>query len=439
VRQVPWESYAPPCVPRWTGNNGGATAHGVTATTITLTYTAYPDTDTLESCKCAEDDESMLRGFISVFNKVFEFYGRHLVLKIVKASGSGAAEFDNQDQAQAQSDAQTAYDAGSFADVAALTLPPYEAALASHHIIFTGVEYIAPRSAAAYAPYAYGNPYWASGYNWGQGVLAMVCRRMTGMPAIFSGSVLTQHTSRKFGLIYPDSPDWSSAGDYILTNGPSACGLHVRAASYNPALADEASEIGPLVSEMKAAGITTIILPADPIAATVAMIAADKQQYFPEWIPGANVDGFYRMYPADQIAHVIQTGSLGRLYGPSNENSCRVLAMAHSPCYASDDPDTLYYPLVNILRAIQAAGPDLTATTFARGMRSLPDAVGGYGLWSGNKPVWQNPQADFVISSWHSNVKAADGQMGDFLPCNAGRRYQFQTAMQTMGTGQLQC
>ena len=35
-RQVPWSLYAPYCVPAWHGNNGGATAPGVTATTINV-------------------------------------------------------------------------------------------------------------------------------------------------------------------------------------------------------------------------------------------------------------------------------------------------------------------------------------------------------------------------------------------------------------------
>ncbi|HWC37696.1 MAG TPA: hypothetical protein VG476_04155, partial [Acidimicrobiales bacterium] len=38
VRQVPWSAYAPWCEPAYRGNNGGATALGVTGSTITLTY-----------------------------------------------------------------------------------------------------------------------------------------------------------------------------------------------------------------------------------------------------------------------------------------------------------------------------------------------------------------------------------------------------------------
>ncbi|HET6911647.1 MAG TPA: hypothetical protein VFH54_20155, partial [Mycobacteriales bacterium] len=44
-RQVTWSVYAPPCVAKYTGNNGGATARGVTANTITLSYRVSTSAD----------------------------------------------------------------------------------------------------------------------------------------------------------------------------------------------------------------------------------------------------------------------------------------------------------------------------------------------------------------------------------------------------------
>jgi hypothetical protein len=38
VRQVKWTNYAPLCVPAYSGNNGGATSHGVTNDTITVSF-----------------------------------------------------------------------------------------------------------------------------------------------------------------------------------------------------------------------------------------------------------------------------------------------------------------------------------------------------------------------------------------------------------------
>src|SRR5262245_9571737 len=38
VRQVSWSKYSALCVPAFHGNNGGATAYGVSPTTITVTY-----------------------------------------------------------------------------------------------------------------------------------------------------------------------------------------------------------------------------------------------------------------------------------------------------------------------------------------------------------------------------------------------------------------
>src|SRR5206468_4561309 len=37
-KQVTWSVYAPPCVAKYNGSNGGATTRGVTGSTITLSY-----------------------------------------------------------------------------------------------------------------------------------------------------------------------------------------------------------------------------------------------------------------------------------------------------------------------------------------------------------------------------------------------------------------
>ena len=40
--------YAPPCLPQFKGNNGGATSNGITATTITLAQREFPQTANTE-------------------------------------------------------------------------------------------------------------------------------------------------------------------------------------------------------------------------------------------------------------------------------------------------------------------------------------------------------------------------------------------------------
>jgi len=43
VRQIPDTVYAPPCLPVFTGDNGGATSRGVTEDTIKLVFRDFPE------------------------------------------------------------------------------------------------------------------------------------------------------------------------------------------------------------------------------------------------------------------------------------------------------------------------------------------------------------------------------------------------------------
>jgi hypothetical protein len=124
VRQFGWSRYAPPCVPAFHGNNGGATAPGVTATTITLTY-ALANTaqqQAIDSLAGAANFHQRayvadLETYIRFFNTQFELYGRHVVLKPFQAQGDYIAEDQGQDLGAAQADAVTAKDLGAFGDV----------------------------------------------------------------------------------------------------------------------------------------------------------------------------------------------------------------------------------------------------------------------------------------------------------------------------------
>ncbi len=70
---------SPPCVPFWTGNNGGSTSFGVTGSTITV---ALPTSD-----GSLPQWEADLAKF---FNKRFEFYGRSIVLQPFTDPGNHA-------------------------------------------------------------------------------------------------------------------------------------------------------------------------------------------------------------------------------------------------------------------------------------------------------------------------------------------------------------
>jgi len=86
-----------------------------------------------------------------------------------------------------------------------------------------------------------------------------------------------------------------------------------------------------------------------------------------------------------------------------------------------------YYTLMQVFDALQAAGPDLNATTFARAMFSLPSSVPGDVVgsqWIFGNQVF-DPVSSFGLAWWDPNaVSAFDGTKGAYQWCNGGTIYQ---------------
>ena len=88
--------YAPPCVEPWTdGDNGGATAQGVTKDTITVAlYQTQPDLLQQTFFEKSGSDETLAnehdttQEYVDYFSAHYELYGRKIELVPVKASGA---------------------------------------------------------------------------------------------------------------------------------------------------------------------------------------------------------------------------------------------------------------------------------------------------------------------------------------------------------------
>ena len=88
--------YAPPCVEPWKGgDNGGATAPGVTKDTITVAlYQTQPDLLQQTFFENTGSDESLAKErdttqqYVDYFSAHYELYGRKVELVTVKASGA---------------------------------------------------------------------------------------------------------------------------------------------------------------------------------------------------------------------------------------------------------------------------------------------------------------------------------------------------------------
>ena len=408
--------YAAPCIAHFTGSNGGATSNGVTGSTITLVQREFLSTaNTAQVAAEAKQDGAALpqvtdqvqQVFLNYFNKVFDLYGRHVVLQTFTGTGDATTESLGQGQAQACADADTiANQMHAFGEVG-----------------FTLNDSFVPGGTGVFSQCAEqnkltefnGNAYFDEGtfqsqnpYVWNE---APDCERianqtaeafdklLVGKPAIYAGDASLRTRTRKFGTYVPN------LAPYIRCNGGAnssfiqalAKKYHVPASTfsntfrYNLDISTFDQQAQQAIVQFKAAGVTTVVLACDPFSVMDLTKAAAAQNYHPEWLLTGSA-----LTDLDQTAQSYdQSEVTGHLFGLSEA----------SPSTDTEGPNSLagklylkltghqipagtdgnYGQLVLMFDQLQAAGPDLTPANLARGTHALP-TLGApnyeYGHWN---------------------------------------------------------
>ena len=440
VRQFAWSRYAPICVPAFHGDNGGATGQGVTGTTITLSY-RLPNSaqqqaiDALAGAANISDPAyvSDLQSYVNFFNTQFELYGRKVVLKTYNGQGDYINEDQGQDLAAAQADAVTAREMGAFGDVtfALESSQAYEQDLATQHVVsFSAVA--EPHSwFQQYAPYEFS-------VQGPEGTVAItesaavVCRRLAGMHAIFSGNPGDAVRNRVFGGIYPENPEYTAEVNQYRQEVGSQCGLTVQpVVAYSINIAEYETEAAQAVAQMRAKGVTTMLCACDPIFPILLTNAQQQQGYYPEIFTASFGDPISRDYNQTAWSHAAAGGVQ---FPPlTTTEAYKAFQLGYPGRHPAEWPGTSppyfyapYYTLLQVFDALQSAGPDLNATTFERGMFSLPasqpgDVVGGE--WVPGNQVF-DPVSSFSLVWWNPNaVSDFDGTKGAYQACNGGAVY----------------
>ncbi len=141
-------TYAPPCVPVWEGgrpwvaaggetftDNGGATAPGVTADTITVVFYVPAELDIakqLEQFGVLDGEEATaagVEGLVEMSNALYETYGRRVDLVPFHATGDGRSP------SAARADAVRVVEMGAFASIGG----PTQSSAYQHELARNGV------------------------------------------------------------------------------------------------------------------------------------------------------------------------------------------------------------------------------------------------------------------------------------------------------------
>jgi hypothetical protein len=449
ARQVTWTVYAPVCVPKYNGNNGGTRYRGVTRDKI-ITFYRYDrsaqDAAVNAALGSANLDDGKyiadLQTYIKFFNKQFELYGRQVQLFEFTGQGDYLQEDQGLDQGQAQADAQTAYDNNGFIDA---TFPlkgsyPFWQAIADRKML-TPDPVGFPQ-----AWYVERQPYWYSALPTGTGtadwVTNMVCRRMVGMKASFAGDSTFQLKNRVFGLVHPDNPEYKDIGSYLRGN-LKKCGVDLtnKEISYTINVATMGNQSTSVAAQLKAQGVTTVLCYCDPIFPLFLTGSANGQQYNPEWwMPGwGDAQGQDMAQESGEWHHAVVIGA--KYPAKKDDEAYRVYKLANP----GGEPQSPYYAvaygiLLLVYDALQSAGPNLNPYTFQHGWFGMGSISGPAGTleWA---PQHYSPIVSAPMSWFDYGAKSNfNGNTGAYEPCQGGTFLPFDLSKASQwGSGQVSC
>jgi hypothetical protein len=396
--------FAPECYAPFEGDNGGATAKGVTADSIKVVFYQTPDVDPVIDFITREiqvDDTNAetldtVRGWIELYETYFETYGRNI--ELVNFVGTGPSE----DPVAARADAVTIADMEPFAVLGGpLLTADFADELAAREILCIQC---APGQDSDF--YVDRSPYvWSVGNNGQQSYThsaEYITKRLAGRPAEYAGDPAFHDQERRFGLVYISTSEASERvvrgfEDQLAEGGVEL----VEVLSYESPV-DLQTSAPQYIARLKDAGVTTLLFSGDPIAPQPLTQAATSQQYFPEWMVTsaalADTTTFARTYDQDQWANAFAVSTLAARTDPSVSGTYYLYEwfFGEPPPTQTGSPVTI--PMFNLFYAVvQGVGPNLTHENFRAalfGAEPTQRAITQPSLSYGDKGIW--PYDDYL-------------------------------------------
>jgi hypothetical protein len=370
--------YSAPCVPGFSGSNGGATGKNVFPNEVRLSFDEVvgqppdgrvPDTATVDE----RPETRTFRVLMAYMNQRYETYGRTVVAYGLPTHGDAPTGVDASVKADetyhvfASSDLNGAYcDDQIRRGLTVFCEPNVRAKYAANRPGFYSVEWQDEDLMA------YGAEY--------------VCKRLRGKDAAYGGGDVNGRP-RRFGVLSDHTAIYGVPAEEFRAAFARECGGEVVAA-YD--LGDDYVQTGPTaIAAMRQQEVTTIIANTRLFSMLTVMNAADGLSYTPEWVTfgkgGLTENDVATAFPRNQSRH---------LFGLAGREMPQVLAETECVrAYHSVDPDNdpygptctwFWFTLVQLMNGIQMAGPRLSRPGFEKAMLEqghrydlAPWAIGG--------------------------------------------------------------
>lgn len=438
-------SYAPPCVEPWAGgDNGGATAPGVTADTITVAvYQAQPDLLEQTFFEESGSDESLdtelvtNQQYADFFGAHYETYGRKVRLVPVKASGPP------DDDVAAKADAiRVATEVGAFASWGGPgQTAAYADELAARGVLCVGDCVLAQPDSflQSRAPHIW--PTLASPEQAAEHWAAFVGKELAGDRATYAGDPDLRHERRRFGIVrYDDEPGTFDRSFRRFARLLAQTGVRVETQiPYQLDLGRAQETARTVVAALQESHVTSVILAGDPVFPLFLTEEATAQGYFPEWVvmgyAYTDTAVFGRTYDPKQWKHAFGVSLLPVRQADDVDELAQVLVwQSGRPPAASTFRVLVQAPLI-FFTGLHLAGPDLTPDTFRAGLFRYPSAPdtsppflhlswGRHGIWPSTDYTGGD---DATVIFWDADAVGPDEvgnvDRGLWRYARGGRRY----------------
>ncbi|HET9077771.1 MAG TPA: hypothetical protein VFN68_12635 [Acidimicrobiales bacterium] len=425
--QVPGDPYSPPCL-LFSGSNGGATAMGVTPTTINVAFRLTSDQSfqqTLAQLAGASlkdtnaDTERTVLALAQYFNAHFQFYGRKLVIHFYNGQGSLSNELLGTGQAQAEADALTVKSMNAFADLSAES-EPYADALSRQGVMAFGDPYMSENWHAQHAPYAWSIA--TDGTDVATIAANYAVNKLCGGTAAYAGGNL-KGVHRKFALLAPEN-SWYQESVAVAQQIMASHGCPADIFTYSLDLGTMSQQASNLIAKLKAGGYTTVLCGCDPIFPVYMSGQGNQQNYLPEFVITGTA-----LTDQDYTAQLWNQNFAAHAFGVSP--NAPTVAYTQTIGYAayktvrSDEPaffvNLIYAQMDQLAIGIQMAGPHLTPLTFQQGMYNYPSRQGPMGLWGFSPTQHTIPNDVREICYSPTAISPYNGKAGAYLGTSNAR------------------
>lgn len=381
-------SFSAPCVPKFVGDNGGATYAGVTGEVIRAVLVRNTFGPVVDGALAAgglaaspEDEEATMRDFATFFNKHYETYGRTVEWSYYLASCdmSTSVECARTEARKIKEKFDPFIVATSLA-----VFPAYHDELSKLGIVNLG---------GWHQPAAFMQRLRPFHYDWmpdGSRIAVSVgdywCKKMAGKNATLAGDPTYRALPRTLGILAPDSEeDQIVVGElvaHISRHCPTQEPLRYK---YSGGFDKAGEQFANIAADLRNNRITTVVCLCDPIRPIFWTQAATNAQYFPEHLlsgmGASDHDYFGRLYDPAQWRNAFGPGIQSAAVELSAQDDARAYADvgAEYRCYACL-ANFIWMHLATI--QLQMAGPNLNPLTLEAGTLALPP-LGGYQAGAG--------------------------------------------------------